>query len=473
CNAGMSRCPLGSDRDDPSKLPPCRECTSQAKWIFSHAPTIWFRYEQDPTLAEALKSLSVTELSRFEYQSSRDPQKRSDQERAEADFTIPLGQLVLPSLRWFLRRHHLQDDEITRFFFREFILSAYQVAVEFYRFLNVVHPQAVVVFNGLMYPEVAARWVAQRMGIRVITHEVGFQPFSAFFTEGEATAYPVDIPVAFELNPAQNAQLDKYLEQRFLGNFTMAGIRFWPQMVGLDEALSNRIKEFKQIVPVFTNVIFDTSQTQANTIFDDMFAWLDSILEIMRIHKDTYFIIRAHPDEMRSGKESRESVKDWAVKNHLENYDNVLFVEPHAYLSSYELIQKAKFVMVYNSSIGLEAALLGAPVLCGGRARYTQIPTVFLPDSQDSFRRTAEEFLSLPNAIPIPEDFQRNARKFLYYQLYRISLPFSDFLEESSRPGYVKLKPFSWHKLSVERSPTMLAIVEGITQCKPFVLEND
>jgi len=51
------------------------------------------------------------------------------------------------------------------------------------------------------------------------------------------------------------------------GNFTMAGVRFWPEMKGLDEEFLAKTSRFKHIVPVFTNVIFDTSQVHANTLF--------------------------------------------------------------------------------------------------------------------------------------------------------------------------------------------------------------
>ena len=57
----------------------------------------------------------------------------------------------------------------------------------------------------------------------------------------------------------------------------MAGIRFWPEMKGLDEAFLKKAEQFKKIVPVFTNVIFDTSQVHANTLFEHMFAWLDHV----------------------------------------------------------------------------------------------------------------------------------------------------------------------------------------------------
>ena len=104
-----------------------------------------------------------------------------------------------------------------------------------------------------MYPEAAARWAARQMGVRSVAHEVGFQPISGFFTEDEPTAYPISIPDDFELNDDQNARLNAYLENRFRGNFTMAGIRFWPEMRGLDDAFQKKSAQFRQIVPIFTN----------------------------------------------------------------------------------------------------------------------------------------------------------------------------------------------------------------------------
>ena len=115
------------------------------------------------------------------------------------------------------------------------------------------------------------------------------------------------------------------------------------------------------------------------------------MLEIIRSHPDTLFVIRAHPDEMRPGtaKQSRESVHDWVQNNRVDELPNVVFINSQEYISSYELIQRAKFVMVYNSSIGLEATLMGKAVLCGGKARYTQYPIVFFPDSLAEYRQMA------------------------------------------------------------------------------------
>lgn len=459
CDAGMSRCVLGTNRDDPSQPPPCGGCKSQAQWLFAHAPTIWFNYAPDHLLKEKLKNLNVEQLSRFEISAS-----------SEDGLTIPLGPLVLPSLRWALRRHNLQDDEGTRFLFREYILSANRIASEFDSFLTRVEPRCVVVFNGIFYPEATARWVAQRKGLRVITHEVGFTPFSSFFTDGQATAYPINISADFSLTAEQERLLDVYLEKRFQGKFTMAGIRFWPEMQELDDAFQHRASGFHQMVTVFTNVVFDTSQVHANKVFPHMYAWLDLVLGLIREHPETLFVIRAHLDETRPGKESRESVKDWFDSNGVGDLPNTHFIEPDHYVSSYELIRGSKFIMVYNSSIGLEAAVMGAAVLCGGQARYTRYPTVYFPNEQSGYRDMAKEFLSLSNAIDVPDEFQTNARRFLYYQLFKASLPFNEFLENTSRPGFVRLRPISWKRLKTDRSRTMRVLVEGILQGRPFLM---
>ena len=326
-------------------------------------------FERDENVSKAVAGLSVPELMRFEWDG------------------IPLGALCLPGLRWILRIHHLDDDENTRYLLREYILSAWNIAQQFDDFLDRTQPRAVIVFNGQFYPEATARFMAQKRGLRVITHEVGLRPATAFFTEGEATAYPIAIPDEFELNDEQNAKLDAYLAKRFQGDFTMAGIKFWADMQGLDESFLEKAAGFKQIVPIFTNVIFDTSQPHANTVFGDMFDWLDMALEVIRAHPETLFVIRAHPDELRVRKASRETVAAWVEASGADREPNVVFVAPTETLSSYELIQKSKFVMVYNSTIGLEASIMGAAVLCAGKARFTQYPTVFFPQSVEDVRR--------------------------------------------------------------------------------------
>ena len=461
CHSGMSHCVLGTNRDNVRKAPPCKSCIYQSKTLYAgvhdsmHTGTRvrWFDFHRDGQLSKALAHLPLDKLMTFEWQN------------------IPLGSLCLPGLRWILRIHHLNDDESTCYLLREYILSAWNIAQKFSRFLDETNPRAVVVFNGQFYPEAIARHIARQRGLRVITHEVGLQPATAFFTDGEATAYPIHIPDEFELNEEQNAKLDAYLAKRFQGDFTMAGIKFWADMKGLDESFLQKAADFRQIVPVFTNVIFDTSQPHANTVFEDMFDWLDMALDVIRQHPETLFVIRAHPDELRVRKSSRETVEGWVASRGVDRDPNVVFVSPRETLSSYELIQRSKFVMVYNSTIGLEASIMGAAVLCAGKARFTQYPTVFFPQKIEDVRRKMKEFLRAEE-IDVPAEFKRHARRFLYYQLFRTSLPFGDFLAPSVRTTQTKLKSFELAQLFPEHSKAIDTIFDGLLKDGDFLLKE-
>jgi len=462
CRRGMALCVMGTYTPKPSTPPPCASCTAHARALFAGADVAWFDYLPDLGLAARLADLPLADLLAFEH---ADPGQGFD-------FALPLGALIAPGLRWILRRHNLADDEPTRYLCRQYILSAWNVAREFAALLERADPQMVVVFNGQFFPEATAAWLARRRGVRVVTHEVGFQPFSGYFTDGEATAYPIHIPDEFQLDPAQDARLDAYLEKRFQGQFSMAGIRFWPEMKGLDQAFLDKAAGFGQIVPVFTNVIFDTSQPHANTVFSDMFAWLEAVVALARTHPETLFVIRAHPDETRPGKESRETVEDWVAAARATELPNVVFISPRESFSSYELIQRSKFVMVYNSTIGLEASILGAAVLCAGRARFTQYPTVFFPQSVEAFRLQAEQLLAAEK-VEVPPEFRRNARRFLYYQLYRTSLPFAPFLTTSDHPSLTRFKDFTWEALRAQNSRAISTLLDGVRSHGDFLLKED
>ena len=330
-----------------------------------------------------------------------------------------------------------------------------------------------MVFNGLQYPEATARWMAQKNGIRVISHEVGMQPLSAYFTDGDATAYDLDIPREFRLNQAQNEKLDAYLSARFKGDFHMAGVQFWPEMSQLSPEFVQFAKNFKQVVPVFTNVIFDTSQPHANVIFEDMFTWLDQILEVAKSHPETLFVIRAHPDEARAGKASEESVAQWAQKRQVEQLPNLRFVPPKEFINSYDLIRMAKFVLIYNSTIGMEASILGAGVLSAGKARYTASDVVWFPHDETAYFTQLEELLQAER-VEVPAHFKANARRFLYWQLYRSSLSFEEYLEpDGVWAGYVKLRNFEWQSLLPVHSETMAAVSEGILRDGNFMLKEE
>ncbi len=207
--------------------------------------------------------------------------------------------------------------------------------------------------------------------------------------------------------------------------------------------------------------------------YEEAASKIDEVKKIIEAHSDTLFVIRAHPDETRPGKESHETVSDWVRKNQMTYLPNVIYVPPEEYLSSYELIRASKFIMVYNSTIGLEAAVMGAAVLCGGRSRYTQVPLCYFPKTIPEYLEKAEELLKC-DAVSVPDSFRMTARRFMYYQFFHTALSFETFIEpDETWKGYVKIRSFPAEALDPEKDPVLRVIRDGILDGKPFVLPDE
>lgn len=451
CRTATPQCPLGTDRTDLDRDPPCRRCTSFSRRAFREPGLEWLEPEaMSSESRRALEAASFADLLAWEAEG------------------LQIGELVLPSLRWVLRRHDLEPrDDVVRLA-RRYVAGAAALARRFGALVERIRPAGLVVFNGIMFPEAVAREVFRRAGIRVVTHEVGLRPFSAFFSHEHATFRRIEPEVDPISTDAERTRLDRYLSERFDGRFTMAGIRFWPDILPIPDELRRRLEAGPPAVVVFTNVVFDTSQVHANTIYPSMFAWLEDVRSAIERHPDQTFIVRAHPDEDRPGKQSRQSVRDWVRHAGVDRLPNVVFVPPEAGLSSYDLFRFARLALVYNSSIGLEASIAGLPVLCAGRARYSEAGAAVLPVSAEEYRRLLDRALE-GGEFGMPADHRENARRFLDFELFRASLDFSPFLQDRpGHPGMVEFRDFD--PADLLHSDDLTVVVEGIRKGTPFVL---
>jgi hypothetical protein len=453
CQGGMSRCLQGSSENHPYMQPPCAICAGYSHQLFAGAEVSGFEYKRDEDLSAVLDGKSVAEMSELVFED------------------LPLGQLVLPSIRWRMRRHHLEDDQATLLLFREFILSAYHVGKAFKVLADREQPDLVLVFNGQMFPEAMVGYLARQRGIKVISHETGYQPFTAFMTTGDATARKVYLTdEELTLSDEENKTLDDYLEKRFQGRFSMAGIQFWQEMKDFPAEIERKLADYDQMVPIFTNVIFDTSQAHANKAFAHMFAWLDATLEVVKANPKTLFVLRAHPDELRpnSKKKSKETVQDWVEKTGAVDLPNLVFIPPLKYVSSYDLIQRSKFVLAYNSSVALESVLLGKLAVCAGWAWYSDYPTVLSPASAEEFDRQVGELLAAEH-VGLPDEYRQIARSLVYHQNFRVSIPFDRQLEPHALPGFVRIKEFDVNLLNDKDDPAVKSLVAGIRNDLPVI----
>jgi len=453
CDHGLPHCHMGTSWQQPYVPPPCKDCQKISNRIYPQHLCREIRKwdkQYDDDLVRWLAVLEKTEVYDLKNVCFED---------------LKLGELVWPSLKWSFRMGNPARDPASAWFMARYIVGAAQLSRDFKGLIGREHPRAVVVFNGISYPEAVISIIARQHGIPVITYETGYLEGSIFFSHEQATKYEVDIPDTFRMGDLQENELSEYLSRRFQGNFTMAGVKFWQDIKGIEPELLNKISAFKQVVPVYTNVIFDTSQEHANASFNNMFEWLESTMQITRDYPDTLFIVRAHPDEARDNKTSREPVSQWMQDNGWLMNKNIHFIGPSDYVSSYELIKLAKFVLIYNSRIGLEAAMLGKTVVSGGLTGYQNSGAVIFPDRPETYKKQTIELLV---ADSIAEDAQRiiNARRHYYYTMFCSCMRLGSYL--GTAPSVSKLGFTDINKITPKNSKEIDIILRGILDNQPF-----
>ena len=97
------------------------------------------------------------------------------------------------------------------------------------------------------------------------------------------------------------------------------------------------------------------------------------------------------------------------------------------------------------------------------RYRRSSYPPARQPTSEK-----AEEFLALDNSTYRP-NFSATLAIFLYYQLYKTSLPFEALLTQDLTPGFVRLRrEAAWQDFTPTSSPTMHTLVDGLFARRGF-----
>jgi hypothetical protein len=172
--------------------------------------------------------------------------------------------------------------------------------------------------------------------------------------------------------------------------------------------------------------------------FVDQFDWLQSLVDHVAASDDLQLVIRVHPREAPNHRESRISENLQELRRRFSgSYRNVRVVWPSDPVSSYDLAEIADVALISLSSIGLELARLGIPVVTAFPHMTEVPPGVFL----DWNRTRADYFVTVRQAFDAPLSLERVAAAFRWVNARSIeyAVDFSDVVPTPNCPG---LPPF-------------------------------
>jgi hypothetical protein len=253
--------------------------------------------------------------------------------------------------------------------FREFVESTSIAARAFARLLDKRRPEAIVMVSGLFFAESVMRALAQQRDIPVVSYDFPGRP-NTIFVSTEQPASFFDIADRWTsrttdaLAPAERERIQKDIAARVQGSSAL-----WPSFEATAPPSAGTAGATR--LALFTNVSWDTAVALRDLGFKDMFDWLEQVVTWAVSRPEIQLDVRAHPAETQMrGWESKDLAIGFLSERFPELPANVHFYGPDSAVDSYALIQASDAVLVYTSTIGLEAALLGRPVLVAADVHY-------------------------------------------------------------------------------------------------------
>jgi hypothetical protein len=132
------------------------------------------------------------------------------------------------------------------------------------------------------------------------------------------------------------------------------------------------------------NVEWDSAALGKHVHFEDTIDWLRTTVKAIRDIDAGTVIIRQHPSERRDAQRSRLAIAS-IVRDLFGDDPQCLFIAAEDPVNTYDLLHSARLVLPFVSTIGIEAAAIGKPVLVAGTCFYADLGFVWSAASRDEY----------------------------------------------------------------------------------------
>jgi hypothetical protein len=156
-------------------------------------------------------------------------------------------------------------------------------------------------------------------------------------------------------------------------------------------------------------------QPPVDDVFGDQITWLRALVAFVQQRADLQLVVRVHPREGPNRRDRIESQHLGKLKAAFASpFDRCRFVWPEEQVSSYDLGEAADVALVSWSTIGLELARLGVPVLASTRGIGGFPVGEFI-----AFAETPQQFFQVLDELRRrPAELHRIAAAYRWYHQY-------------------------------------------------------
>lgn len=294
--------------------------------------------------------------------------------------------------------------------------------------LSANRPDVVIVPNGTIQELGVVYRVARAMKIPAVTYEFGDQRQRIWLgqnaevmrqeTDGLWKARR-DLPLTEE----QMERLRSLFVARSRASLVENFARLWQdtpaqggeqarQALGLDE---------RPVVLLATNVLGDSLTLGRQVFSKSMAEWISRTVQYFAGRSDVQLVIRVHPGEVLTHGQSMVDVVK-SVLPHLP--EHIHLIKPKDKVNTYDIIEVANAGLVYTTTVGLEMAMSGVPVITAGQTHYRGRGFTHDPESWVTYFKLLGQVLEKPEVFKLTREQVQQAWAYAYRFFFDFPRPF-------------------------------------------------
>jgi hypothetical protein len=177
------------------------------------------------------------------------------------------------------------------------------------------------------------------------------------------------------------------------------------------------------------NVLGDSLTLGRQVFSDSMSEWVKRTLEYLFSRKDVQLVIRLHPGEQLIKGPSLAAMINTFFGELPEHFH---LIEPQAKINTYDILEITDLGLVYSTTVGLEMAMSGLPVIVAGQTHYRNRGFTTDPETWEMYFSFLDEKLADLKAARLTMEQVELAWRYAY--LFFFAFP----------------KPFPWHLLDLK-----------------------
>lgn len=297
-----------------------------------------------------------------------------------------------------------------------------------WEWMNENEPDIVLVPNGTIQEFGVIYEVAKFLKIKTVTYEFGDQRQRIWIAQ-DAKVMRQDTKDMWEvyqdkpLTRTEKTKIREMFEARRKASIWKNFSRLWQQVPeqGVEMARSALGLDERSVVLLATNVLGD-SLTLGREIFShSMEEWLERTLQYFAGKPETQLVIRVHPGEMLIHGQSMMDVVNRVLP---KLPDHIHVIGPEEKVNTYDLIAAADLGLVYTTTVGLEMAMSGVPVIVVGNTHYRDRGFTLDPDGWVNYYKTIKAVLEEPFTFKPKKEQIELAWAYAYRFFFDFPLPY-------------------------------------------------